>query len=91
MGEGKCCTHGCKSRRRHDAISINSNSVDARFELARERKMGARRYLLSNDIRIVTGFDLESTVLRPKVDRIGNASDTPLIDLATVLAAFTSI
>jgi hypothetical protein len=53
--------------------------------------MGARRYLLSNDIRIVTGFDLESTVLRPKVDRIGNASDTPLIDLATVLAAFTSI
>lgn len=37
--------------------------------------------LLSNNIRIMTGLDLEVTVVCPQIDRVRNTSNTTLIHL----------
>ena len=40
---------------------------------------GRTRYLLSDDIHVMTGLDLEIAVVRPQVYRVGDAGNTPLI------------
>lgn len=37
-------------------------------------------YLLSNDLRFVTGFGLERAVVRPEVDRVCDAGHAALVD-----------
>lgn len=47
------------------------------------RKGFCPRYLLSNQVRVVTSLDLEGAVVRPKIYRIGNAGDAPFVDLSS--------
>lgn len=47
------------------------------------RKGFCPRYLLSNQVRVVTSLDLEGAVVCPKIYRIGDAGDAPFIDLSS--------
>lgn len=43
-----------------------------------------RIYLLSDHVGIMTSFDLEGTIICPKVDRVHDACNTSLVDLGIV-------
>ena len=45
------------------------------------RKYLDRRYLLSDHLRIMAGFDFERAVVGPQVDRVGDARNAPLVHL----------
>lgn len=47
-------------------------------------------YLLSDHVGVVTGLDFEGAVVCPEVDRVGDTSNTPFIDLPLMLASGTS-
>ena len=41
-------------------------------------------YLLSDDVGIMAGLDFEGAVIRPQIDRIGDAGNTSFIDLKAI-------
>lgn len=83
--------YGCSSdylthRRTQPAIcsttfSAMSGALRAAACTLWERKAGSQ-YLLSNDVGIVGGFDLEGAIIRPEINGICHACDASLIYLS---------
>lgn len=50
----------------------------------------ASLYLLSDHVGVVTSLDFEGAVVCPEVDRVGDTSNTPFIDLHLMLATWAA-
>ena len=50
------------------------------------KESAAVLYLLSDHVRVMTGFDFERAVVHPEVNRVGNASHTPFVYLDRTLS-----